>query len=81
VTEVKTEQASEAAAADLAVMDEQIQQLADRARAQGLRLTGEGGLLGRLTKLVTEAALAGEMDHPSRLRQARPGWPRRRQLA
>nr|WP_190816429.1 hypothetical protein [Saccharopolyspora pogona] len=43
-------------------MDEQIQQLADRARAEGLRLTGEGGLLGRLTKLVTEAALAGEMD-------------------
>ncbi|QIZ35139.1 IS256 family transposase [Saccharopolyspora sp. ASAGF58] len=62
MTEVKTEQASEAAAADLAVMDEQIQQLADRARAEGLRLTGEGGLLGRLTKLVTEAALAGEMD-------------------
>jgi transposase-like protein len=49
-------------AADLAAMDDQIQQLADRARAEGLRLTGEGGLLGRLTKLVSEAALAGEMD-------------------
>jgi hypothetical protein len=58
VTDVKTDkQASEAAAAELAVMDAQIQQLADRARAEGLRLTGEGGLLGRLTKLVTEAAL------------------------
>jgi transposase-like protein len=63
VTDVKTDkQASEAAAAELAVMDAQIQQLADRARAEGLRLTGEGGLLGRLTKLVTEAALQGEMD-------------------
>ncbi|PKW16761.1 transposase-like protein [Saccharopolyspora spinosa] len=62
MTEVKAEQASEAAAADLAAMDEQIQQLADRARAEGLRLTGEGGLLGRLTKLVTEAALVGEID-------------------
>lgn len=54
--------AGEAAAVALAAMDEQIQQLADRARAEGLQLTGEGGLLGRLTKLVTEAALEGEMD-------------------
>src|SRR5438067_13715586 len=43
-------------------MDEQIQQLADQARAERLRLAGEGGLLGRLTKLVTEAAPQGEMD-------------------
>jgi putative transposase len=28
----------------------------------GLRLTGEGGLLSRLTKVVVEAALEGEMD-------------------
>jgi hypothetical protein len=47
VTDVKSDkQASEAAAADLAAMDEQIQQLADRARAEGPRLTGEGGLTG-----------------------------------
>jgi transposase-like protein len=63
VTDVTNDkQASEAVAADLAAMDDQIQRLADRARAEGLRLTGEGGLLGRLTKLVTEAALQGEMD-------------------
>ena len=44
-------------------MDEQLlQQLADRARAEGLQLTGEGGLLGQLTKLVVESALEGEMD-------------------
>jgi transposase-like protein len=44
-------------------MDAQlIQQLADRARAEGLQLTGEGGLLARLTKIVVESALEGEMD-------------------
>ena len=63
VTDGKSgKKAGEAAAVALAAMDEQIQQLADRARAEGLQLTGEGGLLGRLTKLVTEAALEGEMD-------------------
>ena len=39
-----------------------VRQLAARARAEGLRLTGEGGLLGRLTKVVVESALEGEMD-------------------
>ena len=44
-------------------VDEQLlRQLSDRARAEGLRLTGEGGLLGRLTKLVVESSLEGEMD-------------------
>ena len=35
---------------------------AERARAEGLSLTGPGGLLGRLTKVVLESALEGEMD-------------------
>jgi putative transposase len=39
-----------------------IEQLADRARSQGLQLTGEGGLLARLTKTVIESALEGELD-------------------
>jgi transposase-like protein len=39
-----------------------VRQLAQRARAEGLRLTGEGGLLARLTKVVVESALEGEMD-------------------
>ena len=44
-------------------VDEQlVRQLAERARAEGLRLTGEGGLLARLTKVVVESALEGEMD-------------------
>src|SRR6185437_14364409 len=37
-----------------------VRELAERARAEGLQLTGEGGLLGRLTKIVVEGALEGE---------------------
>src|ERR1700722_1114674 len=37
-------------------------QLAERARAEGLQLAGPGGLLGRLTKVVLEGALEGELD-------------------
>jgi putative transposase len=44
--------------------DEAIGELVDRARAEGVSLTGPGGLLGELTKKVLEAALEGEMtDH------------------
>jgi putative transposase len=42
--------------------EEMVRQLAERARAEGLSLTGPGGLLGRLTKVVLEGALEGEMD-------------------
>ncbi|HEY5844261.1 MAG TPA: IS256 family transposase [Mycobacterium sp.] len=41
---------------------ELIGQLVGRARSEGLRLTGEGGLLGRLTKTIIESAAEGEMD-------------------
>jgi putative transposase len=41
-----------------AVDGELVRQLSERARAEGLRLTGEGGLLSRLTKI----ALEGEME-------------------
>jgi putative transposase len=53
-----------AANAELAAaIDEQlVRQLAGRAEAAGLSLTGEGGLLARLTKIVLEGALEGEMD-------------------
>jgi putative transposase len=37
-------------------------QLAERVKAEGLSLTEPGGLLGRLTKVVLEGALEGEMD-------------------
>jgi putative transposase len=39
-----------------------VRELAAWARAEGLQMTGEGGLLARLTKRVFEAALEGEMD-------------------
>jgi putative transposase len=46
-------------------LDEQlVEQLVGRARAGGLQLTGEGGLLQQLTKRVLESALEGEItDH------------------
>ena len=48
---------------DAVDVDEQlVRQLAERARADGLKLTGEGGLLARLTKLVVESSLEGELD-------------------
>jgi putative transposase len=47
----------------LSAADEQlVQELAERARAEGVSLAGPGGLLGRLTKVVLESALEGEMD-------------------
>jgi putative transposase len=48
---------------DAVDLDEQlVRQLTERARADGLKLTGEGGLLQRLTKLVVESSLEGELD-------------------
>jgi len=51
---------------DAAVPDaaepELAKQLAERARAEGRSGTGPGGLLGRLTKVVLEGALEGELD-------------------
>jgi putative transposase len=47
----------------LAAADEQLLlELTERARAGGLKLTGQGGVLGRLTKVVLESALEAEMD-------------------
>ena len=61
MTDVTTEQGQEPAG--LSVADEQLlEELTERARAGGLKLTGEGGLLGKLTKMVVEGALEGEMD-------------------
>ncbi|MFJ7272842.1 IS256 family transposase [Streptomyces sp. NPDC099050] len=47
------------------VLDDQlISQLVDRARADGIKLTGQGGLLQQLTKRILESALEGEItDH------------------
>jgi putative transposase len=61
VTDVTTIEAQEPTG--LSAADEQLlRELTERARAGGLKLTGEGGLLGKLTKMVIEGALEGEMD-------------------
>jgi len=47
----------------LSAADEQLlRELTERARTGGVKLTGEGGLLGTLTKMVLEGALEGELD-------------------
>src|SRR6516225_11937010 len=49
--------------AELSAADEQLlRELTERARTGGLKLAGEGGLLGKLTKMVIEGALEGELD-------------------
>ncbi len=46
------------------VDDQLIDELVGRAQAEGLQLTGEGGLLQQLTKRLLESALEGEItDH------------------
>ncbi|OEJ49564.1 transposase [Streptomyces agglomeratus] len=65
-TAVENEQAGQVVQApSSAVSDEQlVAMLVDRARNEGLQLTGEGGLLQQLTKRVLESALEGEItDH------------------
>src|SRR5690242_6148484 len=63
MTDVTTDRGQDEA--DLSAADEQLlRELTERARTGGLRLTGEGGLLGKLTKMVVEGALEGELnDH------------------
>ena len=49
--------------AHLPAADEQLlRELSERARGGRLKLTGEGGVLGRLTKMVVEGALEGELE-------------------
>ncbi|GAA2716573.1 IS256 family transposase [Actinoplanes palleronii] len=60
---VTGEPAPDSGAELAALVDDQlIARLAGQARAQGVSLIGEGGLLQQLTKRVLEAALDGEMD-------------------
>ncbi|MET7622646.1 IS256 family transposase, partial [Streptomyces sp. NPDC005408] len=60
VTEVEPVEPSEAARSK-SVDDRLIDELVGRARAEGLQLTGEGGLLQQLTKRLLESALEGEI--------------------
>ncbi|GFH67484.1 hypothetical protein Srut_39980 [Streptomyces rutgersensis] len=63
MTEAESVEPSEAAPAK-SVDDQLTDELVGRAQAEGLRLTGEGGLLQQLTKRLLESALEGEItDH------------------
>ncbi|MFJ3124605.1 transposase, partial [Streptomyces sp. NPDC086993] len=63
VPEVETVEPSEAVPSK-SVDDRLIDELVGRAQAEGLQLTGEGGLLQQLTKRLLESALEGEItDH------------------
>ncbi|GAA3781302.1 IS256 family transposase [Plantactinospora mayteni] len=63
VTTTVDSDASVGAAVESDVIDDDlIARLAGQARARGVSLVGEGGLLQQLTKRVLEAALEGEMD-------------------
>lgn len=56
------------------VDDGLIDELVSRAQAEGLQLTGEGGLLQQLTKRLLESALEGEItDHLGYDKQIRRG--------
>jgi putative transposase len=62
---------------ELWAADEQLlRELTERARTGGLQVTGEDGLLGRLTSMVIEGALEGELDdHLGYGKHARAGLP------
>lgn len=56
------ERETETNSAQPGISDARLKELVEQARAEGLQLTGDGGLLSKLTKLVVESALEGEMD-------------------
>jgi hypothetical protein len=65
MSDITIEQIAGADVEPVLASDEQlVAMLVDRARSEGLQLTGEGGLLQQLTKRVLESALEGEItDH------------------
>ncbi|MCW2915726.1 MAG: Transposase for insertion sequence element, partial [Actinomycetia bacterium] len=52
----------ESGAAAPAVDGQLLAELVKRAQSDGVSLTGEGGLLAQVTKVLLESALEGEMD-------------------
>ena len=60
---------------ELTAADEQVlRELTERARTGGLKLTGEGGLLGKLANMVIEGPLEGELEVTSAMRRmTQPG--------
>src|SRR5260370_9449782 len=75
VTDVTTD--NDQAPVELSAGDEQVlRELTERARTGGLRLTGEGGLLGKLTKMGVEGALEAELDDPLGYGRHDPAGPK-----
>ena len=63
--------------AELSTTDEQVLRRGlPSGPAAGYELTGEGGLLGRLTQIVIEGALEGGLERPPRAIQDQPEGPR-----
>jgi transposase-like protein len=64
-TTTQTPQTSDSAATERDAVDEQLAaRLVEQARSEGISLVGPDGLLQRVTKLVVESALEGELtDH------------------
>lgn len=62
LTDKAKTQAGTPAAATPAVDRQVVAELVARAQAEGMSLSGEGGLLAQLTKIVLESSLEGEMD-------------------
>ena len=63
MTDVTAGRSQDQEPTELSAADDQLlRELTERARAGGLRLTGEGGLVGKLTKMVVRGALKGELD-------------------
>ena len=79
VTDVTTSHDEDGA--ELSAADEQLlRELTERARTGGSKMTGEGGLLGKLTKMVVEGALEGELDDHLGYGKHDPGGPQRQQF-
>ena len=68
-------------AGDTPAMREWAEQLVARARAEGVELTGDDGLLTAMIRQVLQTGLEVELVGSSRLRTARPGRPRERGTA
>ncbi len=61
-TETIADKPADAAGGVAPVLDEELaRRLVEQARAEGVSLTGPGGMLGKLTKLVLETALEAEL--------------------
>ena len=79
-TEPLVEQGPAAAPAGVVTDEQLVAMLVDRARGDGLKLTGEGGLLQQLTKRVLESALDGEITDHVGYDKRRLGWSEQREL-